>query len=97
MEKLLRDVFLVGLGVLSLTREKAEEIVEELTRLRGVTEKEKRTLLERLIKKGEEQKKEIDERIGERVEKVVSRLKVATKEDIERLEKKIEELKKKLS
>jgi len=47
-----------------------------------------------LIKRGEEERAEIEKRIKEIVEKIFSQLNVATKDDIKRLEEKLEKLEK---
>ncbi len=48
-----------------------------------------------IIKRGKEQKAEIERKIGDKVEEMLSMVNIASKDDIERLEKKIDELGKK--
>jgi polyhydroxyalkanoate synthesis regulator phasin len=96
MEQLLKKVILAGIGVLSLTRDKVEELLEELVKRGEIESKEKSDILANLAKRGEEQKAEIEEKIKEIVDKTFSRIKIATKEDIHRLEEKLEKLEKKI-
>ena len=95
MDQLLKKLFLSGLGLFALTQEKIEELLEELVKKGEISWGEKEDFLGELIKRGKEQKVEVERRIGEKVEEMFSRVNVASKDDIERLEKKIDELGKK--
>ncbi len=95
MDQLLKKLFLSGLGLFALTQEKIEELLEELAKKGEISWGEKEDFLGELIKRGKEQKVEVERRIGEKVEEMFSRVNVASKDDIERLEKKIDELGKK--
>ena len=95
MESLLGKFLLSGLGVLVLTQEKIEQLLEELTKKEGITEKESKKLLTEIIEKGEEKKREIEGKIREKVEIMLSQMNVATKDDIRKLEKRVEALEKK--
>jgi len=95
MESLLGKFLLSGLGVLVLTEEKIEKFIEELTKEGEITQKGKKELLTEIIEKGEEKKKEIEGKIREKVENMLSQMNVATKSDIQKLEKRIEALEKK--
>ncbi|MBA7475366.1 hypothetical protein ES707_10732 [subsurface metagenome] len=95
MESLLGKVLLSGLGVLVLTEEKIVKFIEELTKEGEITQKGKKELLTEIIEKGEEKKKEIEGKIREKVENMLSQMNVATKNDIQKLEKRIATLEKK--
>jgi len=95
MESLLGKFLLSGLGVLVLTEEKIEKFIEELTKEGEITQKGKKELLTEIIEKGEEKKKEIEGKIREKVENMLSQMNIATKNDIQKLEKRIEALEKK--
>ncbi len=95
MESLLGRFLLSGLGVLVLTQEKIEEFIEELTKKGEIAQREKKELLTEIIEKGEEKRKEIEGKIREKVKKVLSQMNVATKDDIQKLEKRIQTLEKK--
>jgi len=96
MEELFRKFLLLGVGTLFFTREKIEEMVNELVRCGGIASKEKGDLLAQLLKKGEEGKAEWERKMGEKLEALLAHTKVATKEDINRLEKKMETLERKI-
>lgn len=95
MESLLGKFLLSGLGVLVLTEEKIEKFIEELTKEGEITQKGKKELLTEIIEKGEEKKKEIEGKIREKVKNMLSQMNVATKNDIQKLEKRIATLEKK--
>ncbi len=95
MDQLLRKLFLSGLGIFALTQEKIEELVEELAKKGEISWGEKEDFLGELINRGEEQKAEIERKIAEKMEEMLCRVNIASKDDIERLEKKIDELGKK--
>ena len=92
MDRLLRKLILSGIGAFALTQEKVEELVDELVKRGEVAWGEKDDLLGELIEKGKKQKAEVEKKIGEKVEEILSRINIATRSDIERLEKKIDEL-----
>jgi len=95
LDQLVRKLFLSGLGIFALTQEKIEELVEEMAKRGEIAWGEKEDLLGELIKRGKEQKVEIERKIGDKVEEMLSRVNIASKDDIERLEKKIDALGKK--
>lgn len=95
MESLLGKFLLSGLGVLVITEEKIVKFIEELTKEGEITQKGKKELLTEIIEKGEEKKKEIEGKIKEKVENMLSQMNVATKNDIQKLEKRIATLEKK--
>ncbi|MCK4947180.1 MAG: hypothetical protein KAQ99_09900 [Candidatus Aureabacteria bacterium] len=93
----LKDLVNLGLGALVITKEKAEEVVNELVKKGEVGQEEGKELISKLIEKGEKSKKEIEDRIEKTVKDVVGKLDISTKKEIEELKFEIEELKKKLN
>jgi len=92
MEQLLKKVILAGIGALSLTRETVEKLLNELAKKGEIAYEDKEDFLKELIQKGKEQKEGLEKMI----ERVISRTRLATREDIEKLEKRVEELEKKI-
>jgi len=95
MDDYARKIGLLGLGIAALTKEKAEGIVEELVAKGELSEEEGRTLAKDLLKKSETQRNALEKKIAQEVKKAAAKLNLATKDDIKRLEKKIEAAKKK--
>lgn len=81
-----------SLGALSMTKEKAEKIFDDYVR-RGQLENEGRTgFVKDIMDSAEKSKKDLEKLISEQVDKSVSKLNLASKDDIKRLEVKIDKL-----
>ena len=83
---------LAGLGALSMTRERAEQIFDEYVR-RGEAEKASRSgFVKELLQTADKTRKDLEEMITERVRDAVGKMDLACREDIERLENKLDQL-----
>jgi poly(hydroxyalkanoate) granule-associated protein len=88
-------LFLAGLGAMSMTKERAEKIFDEYV-ARGKVEKEqKQGFIKDVMEHAQKTKDELEKVISEQVKKGMSSLTVATKEDVKRLEAKLDKLLKK--
>ena len=96
MIELIRRGILLGLGAISLTQEKAKAFVDELVQRGEVTKDEGGKLVNEMLDKAKEQEKTITEKINVEIRKVIDSLGVASKEDVAKLERRIEELSKKI-
>ena len=95
----LKKAMLLGLGVISLTKEKAEEAVDDLIK-RGegeVSREERFKMVDRLLKAAEKQEEELTGRISETVQKAITKIGLATKKDLEDISKRLEEIEKRIS
>lgn len=92
MEKLLRKALIIGMGAAALTKERMENLLDELSEAAEKVGEE--DLLSQMVKKGEQTRKEFEERIVEQLRGLIARGNFATKEDIARLEDKIDRLEK---
>ena len=90
MVGILKKLCLAGLGALSITRERAEEIVDELVKKGEVAAEEKKSLVESLLKVAEEKKAETREFIKKEVRKALETLDVPTRQEIDDLKKQLE-------
>ena len=85
-------LMLAGLGAVSMTREKAEKIFDEYVS-RGKVEKETRAgFIKEMVETAEKTRQDFEKLISEQVQKTISKLNLATKEDIKRLEAKLDQL-----
>jgi polyhydroxyalkanoate synthesis regulator phasin len=92
MFETLDKLMLAGLGAVSMTRERAEKIFEEYVS-RGKVEKEARTgFVKEVMDTAEKTRKDFEKLISEQVHKTVDKLEFATREDIKRLEQKLDRL-----
>lgn len=92
MERLLRKALIIGMGAAALTKERMETLLDDLSKTAERVGEE--DLLSQIIKKGEETREELGRRIVEELERLIVQGKFATREDILRLEKKIDSLEK---
>jgi polyhydroxyalkanoate synthesis regulator phasin len=72
----------LGLGLLMYSREKVEELVEELVNKGEVAKKDARQFASELVQKGEEQREELKKLIQSEVTKALGHVNVPKKEDI---------------
>ncbi len=88
MKNLVKKVLLAGLGTIILTKEKATEIANDLIKQGDLSEKEGKKFVDELLLKSKEGQAEI----AKILEKVLKNSKVATNEDVERIEKKLDQI-----
>jgi polyhydroxyalkanoate synthesis regulator phasin len=92
----LDKMMLAGLGAMSMTREKAENIFDEYVK-RGEAEKGNRSgFVKELMDTAEKNRENLEKVISEQVNKTVKQLDLATTDDIKRIEKKIDDIKKQI-
>jgi len=82
MSSMLGKSVSLGIGLFMYSREKIEEIVEELVGKGEVAKKDARQFASDLIKRGEEQRNEFKSLIKDEVSAVLNQMGIAKKEDI---------------
>ncbi len=82
--------YLAGLGAFSVTKDKAKEIVDELVEKGKITAEEAPKFLKDIQTKAEEGKKELEERVQKATEQALNKLSVASKSEIQALDKKLD-------
>ncbi len=87
---------LAGIGALSLTQKKGEELLEELKDRLNLTEEEGKKLLSKIQDAAKENQQRLENIAREEVQKTCERLGVVTAEDYDKLQKKVEQLEKQL-
>ena len=88
----LDKLMLAGLGAISMTRERAEKIFEEYVQ-RGQIEKDRRTGFVRdVMDAAAKTRKELEDLVGKQVQETLTRLDMPRREDLARLEAKLDEL-----
>ncbi len=92
MFDILRKTFLFGVGLTSLTKEKAEEFIDELIKRGEVESKDKAKAVDNIIQRAKEEEKKFNEKVNQTVQNVINNMGITTKKDIENLESKIKEL-----
>ena len=95
MFETLDKMMLAGLGALSMTRERAEKIFDEYVS-RGKAEKDSRSGFVKEVMDGAERtRSELEKVISEQVRQSVANLHLASREDLQRIEAKLDQLLKK--
>ena len=95
MFDLIKKTMLTGVGLAVMTRDKIEELAKELTEKGKISEKEGKELIDDLLKKSEQARKDLETKVEGMVRSALEKIDVATKEDIARLEEKIRHLEQK--
>ena len=90
----LKKVGLLGIGVLSITEEKITQVVNELVEKGEVNKEEGKTLVHELLTEKKKQMQELDDKISKDLQNAIGKSKIASKDDVSRLEDKITELEK---
>lgn len=92
-----RKAILLGLGALELTREKVEAFVDELVKKGEIATKERSGYLEEFLKAAEKEEKKALEKINNALRGVVTELGLATREDLQAIERRLERIEKRLA
>jgi poly(hydroxyalkanoate) granule-associated protein len=94
-------VLLAGIGAVVLTQEEVEKFVSRLVERGEIAEKDGRTMvkdvLERRKKQAKEVRSETEGMLDQRMDSVLSRMNVPTRDDIETLSKQIASLTRKVN
>lgn len=97
MKEFFKKGILTGIGIGLMTKDKIKELVNKISEEFKMSEEEARKFTEELLEESKDIKEKINEMIDSQVKKTIEKLGLATREDIEKLEKKIEQLEQKLS
>jgi len=92
-----KKAMLLGLGVISLTKEKAEEAVDDLIKRGEVSREERFKMVVKLLKEAEKQEEELSGKISEIVQKAITKIGLATKKDLEDVSNRLAEIEKRIS
>ncbi len=90
----LKKLGLLGIGIYALTEEKIDDMVKELVENGDINKEEGKKFVEELVEKKKEQQEELEDMVSSRVKDVFGRSDLATKEEIDKLHSKIEDLEK---
>lgn len=96
---ILKNTYLASLGIYDLTKKKAEEVIDSLIKAGEISKSQRKDAVMELLEKAEKQttvfaekvKKETGN-IQKEVGKVVDKLKLASKKDIDAINKKLDKL-----
>ncbi len=92
MFELLEKAMLTGLGAAAITQKKAEELVKELKEKYKLSEEEGKAFLEKMQNMAKEGREKLQETAEVEVKKALDRMGLVSKEEFDRLLKRVEEL-----
>ena len=94
MQNLIRKGLLLGIGTAALTKERAEKFVKDMTKDQKIDSAEGKKFVNELLAHSKKQGKKLQAMVGKEVQSAIKKTGVATKKDLQILEKKIVSLKK---
>lgn len=94
---MMKKALYLGLGIFSVSREKAEKLVNDLIEKGEVNREEAGQVIEDLIKKGEEEKEAIRNLVKDEVGGFKKDFSMVSRTELDQLKTRLEELEKKLS
>jgi polyhydroxyalkanoate synthesis regulator phasin len=94
---IIRKAVLLGMGVISLTKDKAEEVVDDLIKRGEIASTEKFKTVDTLLKEADKQEKELQRKILGAVQKVVADMGLPTRKDMEEIAETLKKIESKIS
>ena len=85
-----------GLGFVALSEEKTKAFINELVKRGEITSKEGEGLLKNMLEKLETTGKDLESKVSELVKRYVTRESLCTKNDLEKLVQRLEDIEKRL-
>ncbi len=92
MKELLKNIVYTGIGVAFLTKDKMEELKDDLVKQGKLRQDEGRDFVDELVKKTDSIKDSLDLKINHIVEKKIKQLDIVTNDDFADLRRQVEEL-----
>lgn len=92
MIELIKKAVLTGVGVASLTKEKVEELSQEVVKKTQMSESEGEKFVQEMLVRAEESKAAIKQQTNNVVNSVLSKMQFAKSEEVEALKTEIEKL-----
>jgi polyhydroxyalkanoate synthesis regulator phasin len=96
MEEIWRKAMLFGMGVLDFTKEKMEDLVEEMIRRGEVSQSERGQAVEELMKKAQTEQEALFNKIKVLIHQAISQMGLAKASDLSALEKRVAALEEKV-
>jgi len=89
MIDLLKKTILIGIGLASLTREKMEELTDELVRKGELSEKEGRELVDDLLARSKDARKDLEARVEKIMTDTLAKWNIPTRKELAELRQRI--------
>jgi len=92
MEDLIKNIVMAGLGLLSLTNEKAKSLAKDLIKKGELSETNEAKFVKDLMEKAKKAGSEIDKKVEKAVEKSLKKLNIPTRKDLDEIKRKLDDL-----
>ena len=94
---LFKRAFLAGVGALSLSKDKAKAMMDELVKNGELREKEGREMLDDLLKKAEATRKDVEKSVKTQVMGAYKKMNLASLDQVKKMERRLRELERELA
>lgn len=94
MLQFLKKTYLLGLGLASVTRERLEELVDELVKRGEVAESDRQKVLDDLLERAKEEQKKLSTSVKDGVQKVVGEMGIPTRKEFSDLVERVANMEK---
>ena len=92
MFDLLKKTMLTGIGIASMTKDKIEELGKKISEESKLTAEEGKKMVNDLLKQSEKAREDLENQVQKLVKIALEKLDIPTREDLNRLEKRIKKL-----
>jgi polyhydroxyalkanoate synthesis regulator phasin len=96
MLEVVEKTLLAGIGAVALTKQKAEELIDDLKERMNLSEEEGKNLLDKLRDAAKENQEKLEETAQAEVKKACERIGIVTAEDFNKVQKKVAQLEKQI-
>ena len=96
MLDLLKKTYLLGLGLATITRDKLEEVVDELIKRGELAEKDRHHVVDELMERARVEQKRLSDSVRQAAQKVVTEMGIPSRSEFEQLLERLDQLEKSL-
>lgn len=92
-----KELLYAGIGLATLTKEKAEEIISELIKKGELSKDDGKDALNNLMSRMQEERDKLKQKVQEQVENAISSMNIVRKSDLEEIKRRLEILEEKVN
>ena len=96
MIEMIEKTVLTAVGAMTLTQKKAEDLIQELREKLDISEEEGKAFLQKIQEAASKNREKMQDQAREEVKKACERMGVVTKDEFDKLKKKVAALERKL-
>ncbi len=88
----LKEILYAGLGLVTITREKAEELVSELVKRGELSSEEGKDVLNNIANRMQEETDKLKQRVQDQVENIISSMNLVRRSELDEVMQRLEKL-----